>query len=75
MYDGSSDKSPELSSLCGTDIPGEITSTGSTMMVRLKSDGSTTGQGFKATYEIKHAYEVEMFFVVDHLVFERLVSL
>ena len=35
---------------CGDSIPGPFESTGSTMTVRIKTDSSETGQGFKAVW-------------------------
>ena len=36
---------------CGYSIPGPLVSTGTTMTVRLQTDFSQTGQGFKAEWE------------------------
>ena len=43
-YDSYSEK------FCGVSIPGPIVSTGTTMTVRLQTDFSETGQGFKAEW-------------------------
>ncbi|XP_011674329.1 uncharacterized protein LOC586545 [Strongylocentrotus purpuratus] len=43
---------PSLAKLCGTALPDVVTSTGSSMYVRLTSDSSVTRKGFTATYLI-----------------------
>ncbi|ODM98815.1 Cubilin [Orchesella cincta] len=52
VYDGNSDSNPLLLMHCGNQLPDpvEIQSTGYQMLVRLKTDGSASGKGFKARY-------------------------
>ena len=41
---------PISTKFCGGSIPGPFVSTGTTMTVRIKTDSSVTGQGFKANW-------------------------
>ena len=41
---------PISTKFCGGSIPGPFESTGTTMTVRIKTDSSVTGQGFKAEW-------------------------
>jgi len=50
VYDGDNISSPLLTTISGTSLPPDITSTGRRMLVRLTSMLSTTSQGFLAEY-------------------------
>ncbi|XP_077483788.1 cubilin-like [Amblyomma americanum] len=51
VFDGSDDRSPLLRRACGDSLPPPVTSTGSTLYVRFKTDENTRLQGFSAIYE------------------------
>lgn len=63
MYDGYSDTDPLLLMHCGNQLPDPVTvkSSGYQMLVRLKTDGSAAGKGFKAHYArvryTRHTYK------------------
>ena len=42
--------SPTIQRYCGTTIPDPVQSSGNTMMVRFRTDGSISNRGFSATY-------------------------
>ena len=50
IYDGPSSSSPLLHEICGTQLPGSITSTGSSMLVEFISDDEFAWNGFIARY-------------------------
>lgn len=50
VYDGSTTAAPVLGTFSGTTIPSPITSTGGSMLVSFITDGSTTSDGWTATY-------------------------
>ncbi len=51
VYDGNSTSAPVLGTFSGTAIPSSVTSTGPQMFVTFVSNGSTSAQGFLASYE------------------------
>ena len=50
VYDGSTTSDPILGTFSGTNIPPIVTSSGNSMLVTFKSNGSVTGEGFRASY-------------------------
>jgi hypothetical protein len=57
VYDGNSTSSPVLGTYSGTTIPaGTITSTGPQMLIRFQTNGSTVGNGWKASYRCSFPY-------------------
>ena len=51
VYDGSTSGSPVLANnLSGTSLPGSVTSTGGSLLVRFTSDGSVTRSGFISSW-------------------------
>ncbi|GLG98263.1 Cubilin homolog [Gryllus bimaculatus] len=52
VFDGNSTESPEIATLCGNVLPNitSYRSTGNTMVLRMKADGSLNGPGFSANY-------------------------
>jgi N-acetyl-anhydromuramyl-L-alanine amidase AmpD len=50
IYDGNTINAPLLGTYTGSTIPGPVTSTGSTMLLRFRSDCATTAPGWAATY-------------------------
>jgi len=50
VYDGSSITSPVLATFTGTDLPNAVSSTGSRMLVRFLTNGSSVSSGWQATY-------------------------
>lgn len=50
VYDGSSDRAPQLARLCGSQQPSTINSTGNQLYVKLRTDGSVAAGGFLASY-------------------------
>jgi|GEM_PF-5152802 len=50
IYDGSDTLAPLIGTACGTTLPGTITSTGGTMLIRFTSDYSYEGAGWDASY-------------------------
>jgi spore germination protein YaaH len=50
LYDGNSTTAPLIGKYTGTTSPGTVTSTGSTMTMRFKSDGATNTSGFYAIW-------------------------
>jgi cubilin len=56
VYDGQLDSDPVLGTFCGSSVPLPVTSSGSNMLVRMKTGGSkATGSGFLATYSAQSA--------------------
>jgi len=55
VYDGPTISSPLLGSFTGTSLPGAITSSGGSLLVRFTSDYSVTAAGWQASYEINSA--------------------
>jgi hypothetical protein len=51
VYDGSTTAAPVLGQFTGSTLPGNVTSTGPTMLVTFVTDGSGTAGGFQADYE------------------------
>lgn len=56
MYDGVTVKAPLLLSHSGNELPASIISTGNTILVRHKADGSRTAKGFMAEYRLVSSY-------------------
>nr|XP_054752702.1 extracellular serine proteinase-like [Lytechinus pictus] len=52
VYDGASPSDHVLGKLCGTTLPGDLTSTGPNMLLVFESDFIITGGGFSANYDI-----------------------
>ncbi|XP_069815839.1 cubilin [Dendropsophus ebraccatus] len=52
VYDGESSEAALLATLCGSQIPGTITSSQNSMYVRLRSDSSTRHRGFSARFGV-----------------------
>jgi len=52
VYDGPTISSPLLGSFTGNSLPGAITSSGGSLLVRFTSDYSVTAPGWQASYEI-----------------------
>ena len=42
-----------LNTFCGNDVPGDLTSSGNTLLVTFRSDISKNGPGFKVEYRAK----------------------
>ncbi|CAM4474958.1 unnamed protein product [Leuciscus chuanchicus] len=55
VYDDASDGAAQLGRFCGNKVPAPVLSSGSSMVVRFKSDSSGTAKGFSATYTIASA--------------------
>uniref|UniRef100_A0A8C1YT96 Zgc:154142 n=1 Tax=Cyprinus carpio TaxID=7962 RepID=A0A8C1YT96_CYPCA len=55
VYDGASDGAAQLGHFCGNSLPAPVLSSGSSMVVRFKSDSSGTAKGFSATYTVASA--------------------
>ncbi|XP_041458355.1 cubilin-like [Lytechinus variegatus] len=55
VYNGLADNSPLLNTLCGSDTPDMISSSGNTMRVVFSTDGSIAGRGFQARYDSNDA--------------------
>ena len=53
IHDGASPSAPLLGTYCGTDSPGDITSSGNTLFVSFTSDYSETRDGFGVMYNAK----------------------
>ncbi|XP_066598353.1 cubilin-like [Prorops nasuta] len=51
VYSGSDASAPKLTTLCHTDKPVVITSTGNKMFINFSSDSSYGGRGFKVSYK------------------------
>ncbi|XP_041477129.1 extracellular serine proteinase-like [Lytechinus variegatus] len=52
VYDGNSPSDVVLDKLCGSTVPGDLTSTGPNMLLVFESDSSVRGGGFSAEYNI-----------------------
>ncbi|XP_070842448.1 cubilin [Chaetodon trifascialis] len=52
LHDGSTSEAGLISRLCGNTLPSTQHSTGSSMMLRFRTDSSVTHKGFKAKYSI-----------------------
>lgn len=50
VYDGSSDRAPQLGRLCGSQQPSTINSTGNQLYIKLRTDSSVATGGFLASY-------------------------
>jgi N-acetyl-anhydromuramyl-L-alanine amidase AmpD len=50
IYDGNTINAPLLGTYTGTTIPGPVTSSGNALLLRFRSDCSTTAPGWAATY-------------------------
>ncbi|XP_072431088.1 cubilin [Chiloscyllium punctatum] len=50
IRDGNNNLSPILASLCGSQLPGPLRSSGDAMFIRFTSDQETNGGGFNASY-------------------------
>ena len=50
IFDGPSTTSPQLARLCGDSLPQPILSTGNSMMLVFRTDGSVAYDGFHAVY-------------------------
>ncbi|CAN7974750.1 unnamed protein product, partial [Ixodes persulcatus] len=50
VFDGSDDSAPLLKTFCGDQLPGEITSSSDSLLLRFHTDGSVTYEGFLAFY-------------------------
>uniref|UniRef100_A0A673NE00 Ovochymase 2 n=1 Tax=Sinocyclocheilus rhinocerous TaxID=307959 RepID=A0A673NE00_9TELE len=55
VCDGASDGAAQLGRFCGNSLPAPVLSSGSSMVVRFKSDSSGTAKGFSATYTVASA--------------------
>lgn len=55
IYDGTSDGAAQLGRFCGNKVPAPVLSSGSSMVVRFKSDSSGSAKGFSATYTLASA--------------------
>jgi hypothetical protein len=51
VYDGSTVSSPVLGTFTGQTLPSTITSTGKTLLVKFKTNGSGTDEGFDASFK------------------------
>ncbi len=58
IYNGASAASPLLGKYTGTNTPGTVTSTGTVITVRFKSDNGITASGFKVIYNCVSATEI-----------------
>ncbi|KAG8573749.1 hypothetical protein GDO81_012532 [Engystomops pustulosus] len=50
IRDGDNNLAPEISTICGREVPGPIRSSGDAMFLYFASDGSVSGRGFNASY-------------------------
>ena len=50
IYDGFDTSAPLLRNLCGSSLPGPVTSSGNVMFVYFTTDGSATRDGFSVQY-------------------------
>ena len=50
IYDGSDISAPLLYTLCGSDLPGDIKSSGNTLFVQFTTDDGGTRDGFSVYY-------------------------
>ncbi|XP_072174323.1 cubilin-like [Diadema setosum] len=55
VYNGLGDNAPLLDTLCGVTTPNAISSSGNTMKVIFRTDGSVSGRGFSARYDSSDA--------------------
>ncbi len=55
LYDGPNTNSPLIGTYSGTSSPGTVTSTGSSITVRYKSDGATVAPGYTAVWNCNTA--------------------
>ena len=53
IHDGAGPSAPLLDTYCGSDSPGDITSSGNTLFVSFSSDNSITKDGFNVIYKAK----------------------
>ena len=70
FYDGSSQDAPEITNMCGRDIPSQnstVQSTSNVMFMVMRSDGSVQRQGFNATYDTGEIYTLYIFVYVIFL--------
>jgi len=54
VYDGSSTSDPVLGTYSGNSLPGDLTSTGTEMLVRFQTNGSVGHSGWLASYSSAH---------------------
>ncbi|XP_048580963.1 tolloid-like protein 1 isoform X2 [Nematostella vectensis] len=59
IWEGDKKDSPSLGRFCGTDSPGKIKAQGTTLKVKLHSDESDTGHGFRAVWTSKRLTQPE----------------
>ncbi|MEQ2209692.1 hypothetical protein XENOCAPTIV_002638, partial [Xenoophorus captivus] len=50
VHDGNSSSTPELTRLCGTELPSPINSSSNQLYIKLRTDGSVNAGGFIASY-------------------------
>ncbi|XP_070174131.1 cubilin-like [Littorina saxatilis] len=50
IRDGTDEDAPSLGRFCGSSFPSPVTSTGNTLLLKFKTDGSVTGSGFSASW-------------------------
>lgn len=52
MFDGGSREAPLLGRYCGTTLPSSVLSQSNNLLIRLESDWSYGGRGFRLSYEV-----------------------
>ncbi|KAK2170759.1 hypothetical protein NP493_1143g01022 [Ridgeia piscesae] len=50
IYDGRNATAPLIHTLCGSDLPGNVTSSGNELFIHFQSDGSNRIRGFRIRY-------------------------
>ena len=50
IYDGRNATAPLIHTLCGSDLPGDVTSSGNEMFIHFQSDASNINRGFRIRY-------------------------
>lgn len=80
LHDGSTLNAGLISRLCGNTLPSTQHSTGSSMLLRFRTDTSVTHKGFKAKYSIGRQITVitnnlKMVFQIQQLVFKSKLKL
>jgi len=53
LYDGSDTKAPKLATLCGSELPKDVISSGDSLLVVFVTDRSGRSTGFEITYTVK----------------------